>query len=52
MGVQGLSGGLGGAGEEGSWKLRDVEMFGLDQGTISGHRNLSPHAKGSLWPWP
>lgn len=40
---------MGEALEKGSWKLRDVEMFGLDQGTISGHRNLSPHAKrGSL----
>lgn len=27
--------------EKESWKLRDVEMFGLDQGTISGHRNLT-----------
>lgn len=28
-------GGLGRRWRKGSWKLRDVEMFGLDQGTIS-----------------
>lgn len=50
MGVQGAEwGGVGGGAREEPWKLRDVEMFGLDQGTISGHRNLSPHARrGSL----